>query len=85
MATFDNTNRGAAFLKENVNPKAPKWSGPLNVEGKDYEVSIWEKTSKNNDVFLSLSVKEPFKKGEGFKPKQNSYKAPVQNDEDIPF
>ena len=88
MATFDNTNRGAAFRKDNANPKAPKWSGPINVEGKDFEISIWEKTSKNGDVFLSLVVKEPFKKGldSHNQSKSNGYQPKArQNDEDIPF
>jgi len=83
---YDNKNRGAAFRKDNANPKAPKFAGPLNVDGKDYEVSIWEKTSKNGDAFLSLSVKEPFKKGVDShnKSKSNGY-APKDRDEEIPF
>lgn len=63
MATFDNTNRGAAFRKHNANPKAPQFSGPLNVEGKDYEISVWEKTAKNGDEFLTFGVQPPYKKG----------------------
>jgi len=88
MATFDNTNRGAAFRKDNVNPKAPKWAGPLNVEGKDFEVNVWEKTSKNGDVFLSLTVKEPWKKGVDShnKAKGNGYQPQkVDEDDDINF
>ena len=83
---YDNKNRGAAFRKDNANPKAPQFAGPLNVDGKDYEVSIWEKTSKNGDYFLSLSVKEPFKKGVDShnKSKSNGY-APKDRDEEIPF
>jgi uncharacterized protein (DUF736 family) len=81
---YDNKNRGAAFRKDNANPKAPKFAGPLNVDGKDYEVSIWEKTSKNGDYFLSLSVKEPFKKDSHNKSKSNGY-APKDRDEEIPF
>jgi uncharacterized protein (DUF736 family) len=84
MSQYDNTNRGAAFRKNNDNPKAPKYSGPLNVNGVEYEVSIWEKISKNGDSFLSLSVKPPFKKGEGkFSNKASSFK-PTE-DEDIDF
>jgi uncharacterized protein (DUF736 family) len=63
---YDNRNSGAAFRKENSNPKAPKWSGPLNVDGKDYEVSIWEKTSKAGNEFLSLKVAPPFKKNKEY-------------------
>ena len=84
---YDNTNSGAAFRKDNANPKAPKWSGPLNVDGKDWEVSIWEKTSKSGNEFLSLKVSEPYKKNKDIsshnKAKGNGYQP--QGDEDIPF
>jgi len=54
---YDNTNSGAAFPKNSANPKAPKYSGTLNVEGKDFEIAIWDKISKQGKPFLSLSVK----------------------------
>jgi hypothetical protein len=78
---YDNKNTGAAFLKENVNPKAPKWSGPLNVDGKDWQVSIWEKTSRSGLDFLSLKVEPPRPKGEGYKPKQSQ----SEDNDPIPF
>jgi len=88
MPEYDNTNKGAAFRKDNANPKAPKWAGPLNVEGKDFEISVWEKTSKNGDVFLSFGVKPPYKKGVDShnKAKGNGYQPQrTDSDEDIPF
>lgn len=78
---YDNTNSGAAFLKDNANPKAPKWSGPLNVDGKEYEIAVWEKTSKAGNTFLSFKIGEA-------KPKNNKPNAPYKghdNSEDIPF
>jgi hypothetical protein len=85
MSNFDNTNTGAAFLKDNANPKAPKYAGPLNVDGKDYEISIWEKTSKAGKAFLSLKVGLPRPKGLSAhnQSKANGY-AP-QGEEEIPF
>lgn len=88
MSNYDNTNTGAAFLKDSPNPKAPKYSGPLNVEGKDFEISIWEKTSKAGNPFLSIKVGPPReKKGGSFTPhnkaKGNGYQP--QTDEDIDF
>jgi len=77
---YDNKNTGAAFLKENVNPKAPKWSGPLNVDGKEWQVSIWEKTSRSGLDFLSLKVELPRPKGDGYKPKFSQ-----DDDSGIPF
>jgi hypothetical protein len=88
MPEYDNTNKGAAFRKDNANPKAPKWAGPINVEGKDFEISVWEKTSKNGDVFLSLVVKEPWKKGVDShnKAKGNGFQPQGRGDDsDIPF
>ena len=83
MPEYDNTNTGAAFYKDNANPKAPKWSGPLNVNGVDYEVSIWEKTSKAGKDFLSLKVAAPYKKKEGWTaPRKNT---PVIEDDDVNF
>jgi len=87
---YDNKNRGAAFPKKSDNPKAPQYSGTIDVDGKEYEISIWNKTSKSGNEFLSLSVKEPWKKPEGkktFTPhnksKGNGYQP--QGDEEIPF
>jgi len=77
MAQYDNTNSGAAFRKENANPKAPQFAGPLNVDGKEYEIAIWEKTSKAGSPWLSLKVGKPREK-KAFKPKP-SY------DEDVNF
>jgi hypothetical protein len=65
-------NSGAAFPRDQKgNPKAPNYSGPVLVEGKEYQISIWEKTSKNGNDYLSLSFGPPYKKG--------------KSDSDIPF
>jgi len=84
---YDNTNRGAAFLRDKKSENAPTWSGPLNVEGKEYEISIWEKTSKAGKDFLSIKVGPPWV------PKQKSDEAPapkrpaaeIDEQDDIPF
>ena len=65
---YDNTNSGAAFKKDNANPKAPQYSGPLNVDGKDLEISIWEKTSKAGKPFLSIKV-GPSREKKNFTPR----------------
>jgi hypothetical protein len=84
MNTYDNTNSGAAFPLNNANPKAPKYSGPLNVDGKDLEISVWEKVSKAGKPFLS------FKVGPAREKKQGNYNAgpkqyQKQETEEIPF
>ena len=57
---YDDNNRGAAFPRQSDNPKAPKWSGPVKIEGRDYEISIWEQTSKSGKGFLSLKFGPPW-------------------------
>lgn len=58
MEKYDNTNSGAMF-KNNRKEKEthPDIGGVLNVEGKDYYINAWKKTSKAGDPFYSLSVK----------------------------
>ena len=87
---YDDTNRGAAFRREKKSENAPTWSGPLNIEGKEYEISIWEKTSKAGNEFLSIKVGPPWQPKE----KGGNYNAPKPaaprvtdepEDDSIPF
>ena len=61
---YDNSNRGALFRVTDKlgNEKRPDYSGNLNVNGVDYELSGWMKVSKKGNKFMSLTIKEPFKK-----------------------
>ena len=65
------------------------WSGPLNVEGKDYEISIWEKTSKAGKEFLSIKVGPPWvpkdKPVEGREAPAKRAPEPADEVDDIPF
>lgn len=84
---YDNTNRGT--LGKNNNPKSdksPEYTGKLNIEGKEYWLSGWVKTSsKDGSKFFSLTVnpkdEQPQKT---VAPKQQ---APGFNDldDDLPF
>jgi len=31
----------------------PDWRGSIHIEGKDYEIALWNKTSKNGNTFIS--------------------------------
>jgi uncharacterized protein (DUF736 family) len=76
---YDNTNSGALFRNEKkASEKHPDYRGDINVDGKDFWVSAWVKTSKKGTKFMSLSVTE----------KESVQKvAPVADDfdEDLPF
>ena len=54
---YDNTNSGALFKNDKGgNEKRPDYRGTLNVDGKDYDLSAWLKSSKKGDKYMSLSV-----------------------------
>lgn len=56
--TYDNSNSGALFLNDKKgNEKAPDRRGTLNVDGIEYELAGWLRTSKKGTQFLSLKVK----------------------------
>jgi len=60
---YDNTNRGVLFkAQEKKSEKSPDYTGKINVDGVDKDLSGWIKKSKNGNIFLSLSVKEPYNK-----------------------
>lgn len=54
---YDNTNRGVMFAGDKKTDRHPDWSGSLNVEGKEYFLDAWVKTSQNGREFFSVSVK----------------------------
>lgn len=81
---FDNTNRGVMFKNQKKDSERhPDYTGKVNVDGKDYDLSCWIKQSKSGQKFFSLSVKEPW-----VKPVGADAKAAKQSDfinDDVPF
>jgi hypothetical protein len=59
MTTFDNTNRGVLFSERDKKSKDDDrdYSGSINIDGTEYWLSAWIKTSKKGTKFLSLSVR----------------------------
>ena len=60
MPDYDNTNRGALFSERDkkVTDADRDYAGQINVEGVEYWISAWIKTSKKTgQKFMSLSVK----------------------------
>jgi hypothetical protein len=58
MAEFDNTNRGSIFRNDKkLEEKHPDMNGSINIEGTEYWISGWKKTSKAGSGFISLSVR----------------------------
>jgi hypothetical protein len=82
---YDNTNRGALFRNDDKDPNNDKerdYSGTLDVEGAEYWVSGWVRTSKKTGKkYLSLSVKPKVEK-----PAESERKSPAEDfDDRIPF
>ena len=90
MPEYDNTNSGAIFRnKRKETDRHPDMTGTLNVEGREYWVSAWSKTSERVDgKFLSLSIK-PKEDTPNREEPRASRKPQVQHepldDDDIPF
>lgn len=81
--TYDNTNTGVLFLNDRKEKDShPTRKGSINVEGKEYWLSGWDKqTSKGDTISLSL---EPKDKAKTAAPKREA--APVaDSDDDFPF
>ena len=59
MTDYDETNSGVLFHEKEVkSERHPNMTGKLNVEGKEYRIAAWEKTSRSGDTFLSLAISE---------------------------
>jgi uncharacterized protein (DUF736 family) len=82
MADYDNTDRGVLFKNDKEgNDSRPDYKGNINVDGTEYFLSAWIKTSKGGDKFMSLSVQPKEVLGK----MKTKPKAPVGEDGDIPF
>jgi hypothetical protein len=70
---YDNTNRGALFRteKEKENETDRDYSGSLNVNGTEFWISGWIKTSAKGTKYLSLAIKQKDAAKETNKPEFN--------------
>ena len=80
--TYDNTNRGALFKNKKTKDTQPDYTGKLNVEGKDFELAAWLKTSKKNEKYMSISIQEPRDRTQ---PAPSQAPAADYEDDSIPF
>lgn len=84
---YDNTNRGALFKNDDKqSEKHPDYKGSINIDGVEYWLSSWIKTSKQGNKFMSLSVQpkqaaKPAKQA----PKQAQQDDPFDDGEPLPF
>jgi uncharacterized protein (DUF736 family) len=60
MPEYSNENRGVLFNEQVKNKEnSPDWTGKLDVEGKEYRIAAWERTTKTGQPILSLAISEP--------------------------
>lgn len=83
LILFDNS---AGLVK---NMRAPNYTGTMVVEGKEYRVSLWERSTKNGAKYLSGNVQPPTRPGgpaTAPRPESPTPAAPVAHmDDDLPF
>jgi uncharacterized protein (DUF736 family) len=83
MTEYSNVNRGSLFKNDKkTEEKHPDLSGSINIEGTEYWISGWSKTSKGGQKFLSLSVRQ---KQEQTRQSSEPTRAAKKEDEDIPW
>jgi hypothetical protein len=83
MSEYDKTNRGVLFRNEKKQQDShADYNGNLNVDGVEYWLNAWIKTSKTGGKFMSLSVKP---KGQKETLRQSTTRAITEMDDDIPF
>jgi hypothetical protein len=80
---YDNRNRGVLFneIDKKTGDNDRDYAGSINIDGTDYWLSGWIKTSKKGTKFMSLSVKPKVEK-----PAEGEKKSPAEDFKDeIPF
>jgi len=56
MTQYDNTNKGALFVNDRKeSDRHPDWKGSLNIDGVEYWISGWAKSTARGDV-ISLAL-----------------------------
>jgi len=57
---YDNNMKGVLFsAKSKKSEKSPDYDGKININGKDWALAGWKRTSQKGATFLSLKVSEP--------------------------
>lgn len=82
MTEYDNRNRGVLFKNEDKqSDKHADYRGNINIDGKEFWLDAWIKTSKAGKKFMSLSVKPKMAREH----QAGSRNPPDQFDEREPF
>lgn len=55
-------NTGAIFKNDKKAENHPDWKGKINVNGKEMDIALWNRTSKNGVNYVSAKLSEPYNK-----------------------
>lgn len=55
-------NTGAIFKNENSTGNQPQWKGKIDVNGKEMQIALWQKTSEKGLNYFSAKISEPYNK-----------------------
>ena len=55
-------NTGAIFKNENSTGKQPQWKGKIDINGKEMQIALWQRTSEKGVNYFSAKVSEPYNK-----------------------
>ena len=78
-------NSGAIFKNDKKTAdNQPDYRGKINVDGKEWEISLWVREGQQAGKFFSAAIKEPWVKPE--EPKQSAnITSVIDEDDDLPF
>ena len=79
---YDNTNKGVLFVNDRkASDKHPDRKGSINIDGKEYWLSGWDKqTSRGDTISLSVQPKEA-----NSSPQKEQAQSSNFQDDDLPF
>lgn len=82
MSNYDDTNRGSLFAnKKKTKDNQPDFTGNLNVNGAKFRLSVWKKTSKAGEAYMSVSIQPD----NGWSGGGGNLPVLKTRDEDMPF
>jgi uncharacterized protein (DUF736 family) len=82
----DNTNSGALFKNDKQGKETrPDYKGTINVNGVEFWLSAWIKSSKAGQKYMSLSVQPKEARADDRKPERATTPNTPDFSDDIPF